>query len=396
MPQTDDERKILWIWLKDIFKFSDVKVFSLVEIFGSAENIYKADSNDFKNIKGLLQKEINMLCAKDLSRAQKTYENALKSGTDIILMQEDRYPYLLKQIYQPPPVLYVKGNIECVKDRLVIAGVGTRKCDDMSAKIMTNIACDLAKAGIVIVSGMAKGIDSAAHRGALAAGGITAAVLGTAIDKIYPAENRELYYNITESGGAVISEHPPGYYGFKSDFVRRNRIIAGLSHGVLVCRAPVASGSLTTARAALDFGRDTFCVPGDATAENEGSNRLIMDGCAKMILSAKDIIEEYAQSGVYYNFSPEKIKEQEIKKLQPLDDKADKIQIFEKNKEEGKYEALDENQRKVVMYVKDKRILSEDICQALGMDAKVLSAMITELEIDDILTNDNGYISLNI
>lgn len=377
-----EKRTILWIWSKCVFQASDSKLFKLIDIFGSVENLFALSKSEIENISGLSEKEKSRLLNKNLTEAQKIYENAQKHGFGVTSLGNDDYPYLLAQTEQPPPVLYYKGNIRCLNNRLAIAGVGTRKCDENAFGKMKEISFDLASRGIVIVSGMALGIDSAAHSGALEANGVTVAVLGTAIDRIYPAENHDLYCDIIENGGAVISEHPLGYRGFKSDFVRRNRIIAGLSHGVLLCQAPKTSGSVTTAKFALDFGRDTFCVPGNADEINEGGNRLIMDGCAKLVLSAEDILSEYEGREIFDAVSKEKTGKSK---------KNSKTDIKENNK---KYDALSGDAKRIVEYLKDKKVLCDVLGRDLNIEYSSLGAIITELEIEDVLQNDNGYISL--
>lgn len=391
---SEQDKILMWIWSKRIFIASNSKLFKLIEIFGSVEKLYAAPKSEILSVKGLSEKEIALLSDKNLSEAQNVYENAVKNDIDIIISDDYRYPKLLKNTNDPPLILYVKGNIECIKDRLSIACVGTRRCTKDAYEKMQEISFELSKAGAVIVSGMASGMDTAAHTGALEAGGITVAVLGTAINRIYPAENRELYYKIIESGGAVISEYPPGYYGYKSDFLRRNRIVAGMSDGVLLCQAPLRSGSITTAKFALDYGRDTFCVAGSTDEINEGSNRLIMDGCAKLILSAEDILCEYESKNDFYNLQTDlnKVRADFSKKSKTPDRK----QIFEENKKSGFYENLSDDKKKVVLYLEDKKVLCDRVSMDLNIAFSELGAIITELEIDDILTNDNGYISLNL
>ena len=200
------------------------------------------------------------------------------------------YPKLLSEITDAPSCIYVRGELKL--NQPLIAVVGTRQATPAGENMAEEFARDLAKAGFGIVSGLALGIDAAAHRGALSAGGVTIAVLGNAIDDIYPPENRDLAESILESGGAIISEYGPGEAIAKNNFIARNRIISALSIAVLVIEAPIHSGALITARTGGEQGKDVFVVPGSVSDLNfEGSHKLIRDG-AVLVSSVKDILED--------------------------------------------------------------------------------------------------------
>ena len=205
-------------------------------------------------------------------------------------LNDKKYPPLLKKIYMPPARLFVKGDLLPL-DENAVAIVGTRRATLYGLEQCERIAYDLAIRGITVVSGMARGIDSAAHRGALKARGRTIAVLGSGHNHIYPRENKELYEEIAKKG-AVISEFPPDVPPFKLNFPRRNRIISGLSKGVLVVEAAQRSGALITAGFALNEGREVFALPGNInSARSSGTNALIKEG-AKLVSNATDILEE--------------------------------------------------------------------------------------------------------
>lgn len=208
------------------------------------------------------------------------------------LSQSDsRYPALLREISDPPDSLWVEGDGTCLQEGVCVAIVGARKCTTYGEKIAFDFASDLAREGVVVVSGLAYGIDTAAHRGALAGGGKTIAVLGSGIRQTYPAQNRELRRKITESG-AVISEFEPDREATTWSFPRRNRLISGLSAGVVVVEAGLKSGSLITAYSALEQGREVFAVPGSLHSElSVGCHHLIQKG-AKLVTCVKDIFEE--------------------------------------------------------------------------------------------------------
>jgi DNA processing protein len=216
---------------------------------------------------------------------------------ELITIKDRRYPGRLLSTYDPPFMLYAKGTIH--EGALpAVAIVGTRRATSYGLAMAEAIGRDLAEAGVVIVSGMARGCDSAAHKGALSAGGLTTAVLGTGIDKIYPSENKKLYDEIAESG-LLLSEFPLSTPPLAQNFPIRNRIISGLSLGVLVIEAPFKSGAMMTARLALDDGRDVYALPGQTTSKaSNGPNKLIKDG-ALLIESAEDIIEAIGQDSLF-------------------------------------------------------------------------------------------------
>jgi len=223
-------------------------------------------------------------------RAEEEAKALDSMGAEVVGLEEgDRYPLLLSQIPDPPVCLFVKGEIR--PDEPCIAVVGTRRASSYGRLVAERIARELASQGICVVSGLARGIDSSAHRGALEAGGRTLAVLGTGLDIAYPPENKELQEEIALRG-ALITEFPLGTMPHPWNFPQRNRIISGLSYGVVVVEAPEDSGALITAATAAEQGREVFAVPGDVTREkSKGCHRLIKEG-AKLVEGASDIIEE--------------------------------------------------------------------------------------------------------
>lgn len=229
--------------------------------------------------------------------AAKELERVRKLGCELVTYRDRRYPELLRQIFDPPVVLYARGNVELLS-AFSIAVVGARKPTPYGLAVAERLSADLATRGLVIISGMARGVDSAAHRGALSAGGEagdfigkTIAVLGCGIDLCYPSENKRLKEQI-EKKGLVISEFPVGTFAAPQNFPIRNRVISGLSLGVLVVEAAQYSGSLITARMAMEQNRDVFCVPGNITNKfSWGPNTLIKQG-AKVVQDWKDVIEE--------------------------------------------------------------------------------------------------------
>ncbi len=210
---------------------------------------------------------------------------------EVIDIKEEGYPLLLKEIPNPPKQIYVRGAVPNLR-LPAIAIVGTRKATTAGIGIAEEMAAELARQGLIIISGLAMGIDAAAHRGALGARGRTVAVLGNGINEIYPAQNERVAEEILKTGGAIISEYPPGEPSFKQNFIHRNRIISGLSVAVVVIEAPFRSGALATAGFAAEQGRSVFVVPGPVTHPNYvGSHALIRDG-ATLATKAKDILED--------------------------------------------------------------------------------------------------------
>lgn len=222
---------------------------------------------------------------------ERELEEAQKLALDIIPLSSEKYPPALRHIYDPPLVLYVKGSIEPA-DAVAIAVVGSRRCTLYGRSQARQISVALASRGVTIVSGLAHGIDAEAHRSALEAGGRTVGVLGSGFNHFYPSAHRELGEEIASSG-AVISEFPLSWKPHRANFPRRNRIISGLSLGVVVVEGTVLSGSLITARWALEHGKEVFAVPGQVDSPtSRGPHALIKDG-AKLVESAQDILEEF-------------------------------------------------------------------------------------------------------
>lgn len=282
-----------WIALSMLSDVGPVSARKLLSAFGTPEKIFDAGLGDLLEIEGIGINRANSIkhfsAWQDAEKQAKLIE---QKGITAVSFESPSYPEMLREIEDAPLILYMKGNI-IPQDRYAISVVGSRKLTDYGASVADNISGNLARMGFTIVSGMARGVDSLSHRAALKAGGRTIAVLGSGVDVPYPPENKGLMEKIIESGG-VISEFPPGTPPDKENFPRRNRIISGLSLGVLVVEAASDSGALITARYATDQGREVFAVPGNITSANsEGANELIRMG-ATLIRQANDIVEELA------------------------------------------------------------------------------------------------------
>jgi DNA processing protein len=280
-----------WIALNFLPDIGPVLARRLLSAFGSPDTIFTMSIREIAD-----QEIVGANRAKriaefhDWQKVEREIESAHKQGIRIITLHDDEYPESLRNIHDAPPVLYIKGEIHS-NDRYAVAMVGSRVPTEYGLRAAGKISSQLASLGLTVVSGMARGIDAASHRGALLTGGRTIAVLGSGVDVPYPRENRKLMDSIMDSG-AVLSEFPLGTPPNRENFPRRNRIISALSFGVVVIEATVDSGSLITVRYALEQGREVFALPGNITSRNSrGTNNLIKNG-AKLIESAEEIIEE--------------------------------------------------------------------------------------------------------
>jgi len=216
-----------------------------------------------------------------------------KLGGDIIVLDDGVYPMLLRETYDPPVVLYVKGAWSDCLDRPCVAIVGSRRCSTYGQNAALMLSRELAQRGVTIISGLARGIDAAAHRGALEAGGRTVAVMGTGLDRVYPRDHQKLTGEILEHQGALVTQFPLGTPPVSENFPYRNRVISGLALGVVVIEAAENSGSLITARLAMEQNREVFAVPGNITSRNSfGTNYLIKAAGAKLVQQWQDVVTE--------------------------------------------------------------------------------------------------------
>lgn len=282
-----------WLWLTGCTEMSASRTARLLERFGNPENVYFADPGEYAMLDGLPTGVRGALANKSLDAAERSLEQCDRLGLSLLTMQDAHYPDCLKNIPDPPAVLYYKGKLPDFDRELTIGMVGARECTPYGETMAARLGLELARAGAVIVSGIAQGIDSHALKGALAGGGTVVSVLAGGIDKKYPWESRFLYDDVA-AAGALISEYPPGTPHKGMHFPIRNRIISGLSDGVIAVEGRERGGTMITMDLALDQNRDTFAVPGPADAPmSAGTNRLIRMGCAKLVTSVADVLIEY-------------------------------------------------------------------------------------------------------
>ncbi len=286
----DQEEELHWLALRLVAGLGARGAVRLLERFGFPQAVFRASRSELEEagLSGAVAQSIASGCA--FEEAVLQHRKMRESGVDLVPLRDPRYPPLLREIYDPPVVLFARGRLELFQAPM-LAVVGTRRPTPYGTAVSERLAADLAGAGLVIVSGMARGIDTAAHRGALSADGETVAVFGCGADVIYPAENRGLAAEIARKG-LVVSEFPMGTPGQPQNFPVRNRIISGMSLGVLVVEGAQYSGSAITARLAMEQGREVFAVPGNITSKMSwGPNLLIKQG-AKLVQEAGDVLVE--------------------------------------------------------------------------------------------------------
>jgi len=346
-----------------VFGLGRVSLQRLGEQFGyNFNHIVDASNSQLKGV-GLSSEQISQIKNPDLNQLEKELEWADQSGNHLICYNDDAYPSLLKQTVDHPPLLYASGNIDLLNNPQ-IAIVGSRNCSPGGAKTAFDFAAYLSGSGLTITSGMASGIDAKAHLGALAATGRTIAVMGTGLDRIYPATNKQLAYNIHEHG-LLLSEFPLCTGPRKENFPRRNRIISGLSLATLVVEATKRSGSLITAQQAIEQGREVFAIPGSIhNPQARGCHKLIREG-ARLVEQASDIIDEL---GSLLGF----IAEQQ--------DKIDKSETIN----------LDPESQKLLNAIGFDPVTSDELVERSGLTIDKLSSMLVVLELNDFIQSAPG------
>lgn len=394
-----------WIWLASRPGVSDRAKAALLQHFQDPEDIYFAEKDAFDHVEALTPEGREGLWDKDLAQAQEILDACRRERLQILTYRDAAYPRRLKNIPDPPIVLYCKGRLPELDATAAVAVVGTRKASLYGLTAAKRLGYQIGRCGGIVVSGMAYGIDGMAMSGALTAGAPVVGVLGCGADIVYPLSNRALFRD-TEEYGCILSEFPPGTPPAKWTFPKRNRIISGLCNGVLVVEAPEKSGALITARLAADQGRDVFVVPGNIDLPSfVGSNALLRDGAA-VVSSGWDILGEYqaqypdklhsedapAHQRAYPDEAPEQPKPamklaQPQKKMnlkkdlgtQPIDKEAS-----------GSYSELDKqklspDEQTLVAALKDGERLVDDVIAETGLTTGKLLALMTMLELKGII-----------
>ena len=300
-----------WLWLAHRPGLTDYMKAELLRHFSDPEDIYFAQPEAFAHMEGFTKEMAQALADKDLTAAEKNLADAMKYKLHILTYRDAGYPQRLKNIADPPIVLYYKGKLPEFDALPVIAVVGTRDATAYGLKMAKNLGAQISRCGGLVISGLATGIDGLAMRGALSAGKAVVGLMGCGVDIVYPTYNKSLLLD-TQRYGCLLSEFPPGTPPYKWNFPKRNRIISGLSCGVVVVEAPKRSGALITASQAAEQGRDVFVIPGNVdVAACAGSNALLRDG-AIAVSTGWDILSEYA------SLFPDVIRKDGLPSLQTL------------------------------------------------------------------------------
>ncbi len=354
------------MWLSRIDGIGPKRISRLLEYFHTAEAVWHADIASLKEVPGIPASLCERIVSfRDADQLDEWIWELEEKGISFYSFRHPKYPALLKEIYDPPVGIYVKGTLPD-DDIDKISVVGARKCSSYGANVAYKITKDLGKTNVVVVSGMARGIDTMAHKGILDGGGQTIAVLGCGVDVCYPEENRELMERIIQNG-CVISEYPPGTPAVARNFPFRNRIISGLSKMVVVIEAGRRSGTLITADLALESGRDVFVVPGNVTsALSEGTNNLIKQGCP-IITNFEDILFAL---GISYGEDEKKAFSQKVA------------------------DSLSEEEKEIFQLIGNEPVGTEELLQKTGRSLQELQYMLSVLEIAGHIRKlpQSGYI----
>ena len=377
-----------WLWLTELRGLRNQTRLALLRHFGSPEDIFYADEGEILLTVGITRDQASLLKDHSLDGADQILAECQRLGYQILTLHDAAYPGRLENIYDPPCVLYVRGQLPAFDEECAVAVVGTRDCTPYGVSVAEKFGYGLAAGGALVVSGLARGIDSAALRGALRAGGRTAAVLGNGLDVVYPKENRYLYEDVA-AAGALISEYPPGTEPSRGHFPVRNRILSGLCAATLVVEAPERSGALITANTALEQGRDVYAVPGpiDAPA-SRGCNQFIREG-GVLVTEPWDILEEYV--GRF----PDKLRQEGARK------KPEVLGYQARQKEEpravpptldlAKSEVeLTDDQITLLRAMGEEPALVDDLIEATGIPTRRVLSALTMLEIDSLVTQHPG------
>lgn len=376
----------------------------LLEQFGTPEAVYFADPEEYRRIPDLPPLMRQELEDKTLDSAEAILERCARLDIHVMTVQDTDYPDRLRQIRDYPLVLYRKGKWFPLDEMLTIGMVGTRKATPYGVNMAATLAMDLSRDGAVVVSGMAEGIDTASVKGALQAGGTPVSVLGGGIDVPYPYENRFLYDDVA-AVGALLSEYPPGTRPQGFHFPVRNRIISGLSCGVIAVEGAERSGTMITMRLALEQNRDTYAVPGNADAPmSRGTNRLIQRGEAQLLLHAGEILEEYA--GRYavrlkqqedpltreereQRLSGIRMPKRREKRNDPPEPKAEEPPRPTMTRSDASAQ-LSEEQMTILEAVADTPLLTDEIIEKTGLPAHQVMAALTILQVGGFVQEQAG------
>jgi DNA processing protein len=384
-----DENVKYWMALKSIEGVGNALFEALLDRFGSPAAVFDADRRALAAVAGCGAKIADAIVSfRDEDGILRRLEALERMGASVITIADEAYPSLLRNIFDRPVLLYVKGQLK--KDDIPVAIVGSRHASAYGRYATDKISRALALKGVAVTSGMARGIDACAHRGALAARGRTLAVLGSGLDVVYPPENEKLFSEITEQG-AVLTEYPPHTQPLPHHFPSRNRIISGLSYGVVVVEAGEKSGSLITARLAMEQGREVFAIPGPIdAASSRGAHHLIRQG-AKLIENADDIVEEILPQVPVPVTVTSPASPDEAEAGTPKQSLGAPAEL----RSGGNQAPLAEREKTVLALVSHDKIHADDLIAGSGMSAADVLSVLIHLELKGFVVQHPGkYFSL--
>lgn len=372
-----------WLWLTNLPGLSNRSCWQLLEHFDSPEEVYYADEGHLRLVDGLSEEQRLRLQDKSLHRAEEILAQCAAKEIFIVTVQDAAYPHRLRSIYDAPVLLYGKGAMPLFDEEAAVAVVGTRKCSPYGVHAAEELGYQLAKQGALLVSGMADGIDAAAMKGALRAGGFVAAILGGGVDVIYPYANRRLYEDVAATG-VLLSEYPPGTPAEAWHFPVRNRIISGLSLAAVVVEAPARSGALITARTAMEQGRDVFAVPGPIDSPlSRGCNELIRDG-AGLVMDGWDVLAGY-QSRFPHRLHTDKgrLPRQTVEVVDEPETEAVPLPTLPVLDLRRNKEGLTDDQIRIIRVLDTREgKLSDEVAEETGLPVRRVLSALTVLEID--------------
>ena len=352
------EEKLYWVGLSQVKGLGAVHFRRLLSTFGNARSVWEANKADLcaAGLSPKLYASLEQVRAHtDLGRLM---EELNQAGIEVLTWEDPTYPSRLKQIEQPPPVLYVRGKLDPLDD-FAVAIVGTRRATSYGRQVAEQLGEYLAQNGVTVVSGLARGIDAAAHQAALRGGGRTLAVLGNGVDQVYPPEHRHLAERLMLSG-ALLSDYPPGTKPEGTNFPPRNRIISGLSMAVVIVEAGNQSGALITASFAAEQGREVFAVPGNIfSPESKGTNHLILEG-ARPLLEYRDVLEAL---------------------------EIDQIQAFRQNRAAF---PTDETEQKLIQALGSETLHVNELCVLTGLPIQKVSSELALMELKGLVKQVGG------
>lgn len=399
-----------WLWLSTLPGVGNQMKLALLEHFGEPDAAYYGDKGEYLLVEGMTRKTAAALGDKSMAAAEKVMEDCDRVGLRVLTIRDAEYPSRLKNIYDPPILLYVQGRLPAIDDEVAIAMVGSRRTSGYGITAGEKLAYQITRQGGLVVSGLAAGGDASAHRGALRAGGPTVAVIANGHDVIYPLENRRLYADIAVQG-SILSEYPPGTEPMAKHFPVRNRIISGLCLATIVIEAPKISGALITADRALSQGRDVFVIPGRLDDPLcVGSNQLLRDG-AGVVTDAWDVLGHFAEeypaklrrpwgAGIAKRFGGWKREEKENggvgkekrfgKKKGPGEDRKDAGDGPARRKISLHGSGFTDDQLRIVELLGGGTAQVDDIVDRTGIPIRRVLSALTMLEIDGIVSQASG------